>query len=96
MWKIGDRVVVVKAPQKGNIWRLNIAAGDKGTIIVKRDGQYLIQFDKNIGGHDGACEKPLGKDDHCWWLYKEDSYLASCALELKCKKIIKKKKNNFY
>lgn len=98
MWKIGDRVIVVEAPEEKNIWRLNISTGDKGTIIAKRDGQYLIQFDKDIGGHDGTFEKPLGKDGHCWWLYEEHSYLASCALELKCKCkwIPKKRKNNFY
>lgn len=96
MWKVGDRVVVVEAPEAKNNWRLNILAGDKGTIIVKRDGQYLIQFDRDIGGHDGACEKPLGKDGHCWWMYEEHSYLASCALELKCKWIPKKRNNNFY
>lgn len=96
MWEIGDRVIVVETPEEKNIWRLNISAGDKGTVMAKRDGQYLIQFDKDIGGHDGAFEKPLGKDGHCWWLYEEHSYFASCALELKCKWIPKKRNNNFY
>jgi hypothetical protein len=96
MWEIGDRVVVVEAPKKGNRYGLNISASDKGTLIVKRDGRYLIQFDREIGGHDGACEKPLGKDGHCWWMHKEDSYLVSWALELKCKWIPKKRNNNFY
>ena len=71
MWEIGDRVIVVETPEEKNIWRLNISAGDKGTVMAKRDG-------------------------HCWWSYEEHSYLASCALELKCKWIPKKRNNNFY
>lgn len=98
MWKVGDRVVVTKAPKEENFYGLNILAGDKGTIVVESEsyGQYLIQFDKNIGGHDGVFPKSLGKAGHCWWMYKEGSDLVSCASELKCKWIPKKKKNNFY
>lgn len=98
MWKVGDRVVVVKAPKEENFYGLNILAGDKGALIAESEsyGQYLIQFDRSIGGHDGGFPKSLGKDGHCWWMHEEDAYLVSCALELKCKWIPKKRNNNFY
>lgn len=90
--------MLLKLQKKGNFYGLNILAGDKGTLIVESEsyGQYLIQFDRSIGGHDGAFPESVGKDGHCWWLHKEGSYLVNCALELKCKWIPKKKKNNFY
>lgn len=37
MWEIGDRVIVVETPEEKNIWRLNISAGDKGTVMAKRE-----------------------------------------------------------
>ena len=91
-------MVVTKAPKAENFYGLNILAGDKGTIIVGSEsyGQYLIQFDRSIGGHDGAFSKSLSKAGHCWWMHKEGSDLVSCASELKCKWIPKKRNNNFY
>lgn len=70
MWKIGDRVVVVTAPRT----RINVNIGDKGTVIDVRpcNGSVLVQFDKDIGGHDGNGRgSVVGKSGHCWWLDKD-------------------------
>lgn len=50
MWEIGDRVIVVETPEEKNIWRLNISAGDKGTVMAKRDGQYLTNLIRILVG----------------------------------------------
>lgn len=103
MWEIGDRVVVVEAPRWNFRQPLNISVGDKGTVIAHEghegSGIHLIRFDRDIGGHSGAMkgEKPLSKDGHCWWMHEleEEGILMSYNL-LKCKRISKKRNNNFY
>lgn len=42
MWKVGDRVVVVKAPKEENFYGLNILAGDKGTLIVESEKLWSV------------------------------------------------------
>jgi hypothetical protein len=102
MWKIGDRVVVVGILERDHGCRLNVSVGDKGTIIAheKYDNSYLIQFDRDINGHGGAMkgEKPLGKDGHCWWMFdfKQEEGILVSYNSFKCKRISKKRNNNFY
>lgn len=63
MYKVGDRVIAIKE------------VGDKdvidvpGTIInIDRDGDYLVEFDKYIAGHDGTPWGNIkGKYGYCWW-----------------------------
>ena len=102
MWKIGDRVIVVEAPNT----RINVNNGDKGIVIDVRPGtgDVLVQFDKDIGGHDGNGRgSVVGKSGHCWWLYR-DPWLSKGQVKseidyldfLICAKIKRKRKNNFY
>jgi hypothetical protein len=61
-FKVNDRVIV---------------NGDSGTkifnekngTVLEVSGSYcLIEFDENIGGHDGIL-KPFGKPHHCWYVH---------------------------
>lgn len=55
----GDRVIVVNVR---NMQNKNIILGDKGTVIACDDKYtYLVQFDRDIKGHDAGS----GKDGHC-------------------------------
>lgn len=66
--------------------------------------KFLVQFDEFIDGHDGSnAGKISGKPGHCWWMRgNHDSNLikwrdkSDCEAPLICKKIMKKRKNNFY
>lgn len=63
MYKIGDRVVAVEGVGEKD------AIDVKGTIINRdRDGDYLVEFDKYIAGHDGTPWGDIkGKFGYCWW-----------------------------
>ena len=98
MWKIGDRVVVIKAPS-----RIVVAeVGYKGTVINAQRKDILIEFDNFINGHSGTWSSCNGRLGHCYWLHQlDDSDLigsfvnfSSREVDFVCKKI--KKKNNFY
>lgn len=112
MWKIGDRVVVTSKAllsdfeakfeigHKGTV--INIR--DNNSIDPEKSVSFLIEFDECINGHDGnGIGKVKGKSGYCWWmrgglnsdLIKWDDFL-SCTPLLVCKKIEKKRKNNFY
>lgn len=66
--------------------------------------RFLVEFDKPMGGHSGNdIGKVMGKPGHCWWMRgNQDSNLIKwrdnqdCEAPLICKKIMKKRKNNFY
>lgn len=66
--------------------------------------RFLVEFDEPMGGHDGNdFGKISGKSGHCWWMRgNQDSNLIKwrdnrdCGAPLICKKIMKKRKNNFY
>ena len=66
--------------------------------------RFLVQFDEPMGGHDGNdIGKVRGESGHCWWMRgNQDSNLIKwrasrdCEAPLICKKIMKKRKNNFY
>lgn len=66
--------------------------------------RFLIQFDKFIDGHNGnGISQITGKPGHCWRMRGNlDSNLITwrdnrdCESPLICKKIMKKRKNNFY
>ena len=57
---VGDRVYM-----SCSIARANIKFGDTGTILDERRGLYLVEFDRDIGGHDGSNR---GERGHCCWL----------------------------
>ena len=61
---VGDRVYMSCSSVRQNE---NIRYGDTGTIIHERKGVYLVEFDKDIKGHDGSNR---GQDGHCCWLSK--------------------------
>lgn len=66
--------------------------------------RFLVEFDKPMGGHSGnGIGKVMGKPGHCWCMRgNQDSNLIKwldnwdCEAPLICKKIMKKRKNNFY
>lgn len=60
---IGKRIVAIEevGHHNGNV-------GEKGTIILSNGDEILVEFDKNINGHDGADRRVKGKDGHCWWM----------------------------
>lgn len=47
-----------------------------GTIIdvsCRMDYDFLVEFDKNINGHDGFdWGRNRGRYGHCYWFYAED------------------------
>ena len=54
-----------------------ILEGKKGTIVydenndvgeLSMDRRVLVEFDENIGGHDGNASGYKGKNGHCWWV----------------------------
>lgn len=66
--------------------------------------RFLVQFDEFMDGHNGnGVGRVKGKPGHCWWMqgnpdsnlinWRDDQY---CVSPLICKKIMKKRKNNFY
>lgn len=65
--KVGTRVICVKA------WDGNERAiFEVGTVFkIDTDSSYLVEFDRDIGGHDGD---GLHKDGHCWCFYPEDNH----------------------
>ena len=70
MFNIGDRVQVSIAV--GNYCLRN----QYGTIIVRNRMEsynYLVEFDNDVGGHDGfgttICN---GKSGHCWYVNENE------------------------
>jgi hypothetical protein len=58
-FKPGDRVISLETDRTYNI---------TGTVLKykKEDSKHaLIEFDENIGGHDGD---RMGKQGYCWWV----------------------------
>lgn len=69
-YNVGDRVKVVNSKLIG----ARVQNGDLGTIIgshmVGDSTHFCVQFDRNIGGHDGnQVHGVRGKKGHCWWDY---------------------------
>lgn len=65
-FNVGDRVI-----GKG-CWCGFGLHGKTGTIIEKGEWACLVEFDENVGGHNGTNAKVKGKDGHCWWVLCED------------------------
>ena len=102
MWEKGTRVKIIGGAKIGLM----------GTVVVKRTetpvndirDRFLVEFDEPMDGHDGNdFGKISGKSGHCWWMRgNQDSNLIKwrdsrdCEAPLICKKIMKKRKNNFY
>lgn len=65
MLQIGDKIIFNGVAGNNNKFYRNL----KGTILDIRDKvDYLIEFEKNIKGHDGFSEIK-GKDGYCWYTY---------------------------
>lgn len=92
MWKVGDRVEIVKSSKRG------ADLGMKGTVVYigLHQGriEFLIEFDDDMGGHKGASINYDGKDGHCWWVFEESQEVAAKG-PITVKKI-NKRKNNYY
>lgn len=96
-----DHGIEIKIGYKGTI--INFLAVDVPQIPNEMT-KFLVQFDELMGGHDGTnAGKVSGKPGHCWWMRGNlDSNLIKwrdnwdCESPLICKKIMKKRKNNFY
>ena len=75
MFEIGDRVQVPTCVG-------NYCLRDQyGTIIGNHESssdEYLIEFDNDIGGHDGyEFGTRKGKDRHCWYVYADNLVLIN-------------------
>lgn len=57
-WRVGDEVVVVREFNKARL-------GLKGTVIYVEDEVPLVEFEVNMGGHDGSGRSEYGR---CWWM----------------------------
>ena len=70
--KVGDKVKVLKSLGKKELKELK---GKTGKVIKAESGSslVLVEFDENIGGHNGNGVIPgvEGKDGHCWWYTKD-------------------------
>lgn len=68
-FNIGDRVILKKDFDDG--YGMKIAKCCQGEIIGEVDIDLCVEFDKNIGGHDGNAVRDVkGKSGHCWWFVK--------------------------
>lgn len=75
MFKVGDRVECVDK-------YFFAKSGDKGNVVCIQSGiidSFLIEWDKNVGGHngrlyytDGSDGVQRGKDGHCEWMPEEN------------------------
>lgn len=43
-----------------------------GFIRDLSDGQYLIEFDEDIGGHEGSFRHGNTRPGHGWWVFSHD------------------------
>lgn len=69
-FNIGDRVMLKKDLDDG--YGIKIAKCCQGEIIGEKDIDLCVEFDKNIGGHDGNGYGGVkGKSGHCWWFMKQ-------------------------
>lgn len=70
-FQVGDRVRFIKKDYE--ISDINIV-NELGVIRETGTGasSVLVEFDNNIGGHDGGGK---GKDGHCWWVMNSSEYL---------------------
>lgn len=87
MWKVGDRVQIVRCLSgKRNL-------GIKGTVKAKSPYRITVEFDKEMGGHND-CGK--GKVGCCWyfWEYFDNSEYAEHEGIIIRK--IASKKNNYW
>ena len=96
-----DFGVEIKVGYKGTIINfLKVAVPWNPDETIK----FLVEFDEFIDGHSGNdVGKVMGKPGHCWWMRgNQNSNLIKwrgtpdCEAPLICKKIMKKRKNNFY
>lgn len=95
MLKVGDRVVLTEeSRQSCNVFHEH--PGDVATVIgvskIANGSVYecVLEFDKNIGGHSGL-SYASGKNGH-YVIY----YFYSTQWDKYCRKIQRKRKNNYY
>lgn len=58
--------VIVRQPKQG--FSLTEHIGKTGTVIGVHGGSVCVEFDEDVGGHDGNNSTVQGKEGHCWWL----------------------------
>ena len=75
--EIGQKVECIKTKND-----ISAEIGDVGIIIAMDDGDYLVEFKKDIDGHDGGIPDTKRKYPHlhknCWWYfsYEIDEYFV--------------------
>lgn len=75
MMKVGDRVKAIS--EVGRDKEIGVSG-----IIIHKDGDegrcYLVEFDTDIGGHDGndCFTGPKGIDGRCWWCNENEIKLT--------------------
>lgn len=67
-FNIGDRVILKK--DYDGIGLTEAKRGYKGKIVGGTGTTLCVEFDKNVGGHDGNGYGVKGKKGHCWWFTK--------------------------
>ena len=77
-FKVGDRV----RAKIGVGYGTQKHRGEIGTIINIACGDFLIEFDNHINGHNGLGYGVKGKAEHCWWL-EEENLEAAPSLKFK-------------
>lgn len=71
---IGDRVSYYVRVVKSDKGRAML--GKHGNVIDFNGKKYLVEFDSDVGGHDGD---GMGQDGHCFWIREE--FLAPVGVE---------------
>ena len=96
--KSGDRILVLYKRNREPFTPIgNFHGGARlGKILeIKKytlGYSILIEFDKDIGGHDGNQCLKKGKDGHCWWVSIDYFQEYAFFKLLPCNK----RKHNFY
>lgn len=79
-FRVGDRVRAIDM-----VGELKVKDACGEIILIDTAGKpYLVEFDSDIGGHNGNTELINGKRGHCWWCTENE-------LKLEEKKVFSKK-----
>lgn len=80
-YKVGDRVM----SNENSVYEEKMFNKTATIIGIQSDSKtYLLEFDEDVGGHDGLGAW-IGKDNHCWWVSENDFELID-RIHLKFKK----------
>ena len=84
-FRIGDRVAWTDSASIGG-YSTYLQRDDLGTIVVA-DSSLLVEFDRNIRGHNGLLsqvgktQKKKAKDGHGWWVLAREIRKVTPELE---------------